>query len=328
LLNRIKISALVILLFLSVNFNYAQTNVVYNGSLEILDSCPTNQDQLNKAVGWFKPTIGTSDLFAQCYSDPDDTNYYTPDNFIGYQTPFDGENYAGIYCYFPSLSNSREYLGISLIDSLASNKKYSISFYFSCADSSKYGVSKIGILIETDSLYIPTNNLLSIQPTFWIDDSILLFNKLQWNLFNFEYISTGGEKYLYIGNFHNDSASNVYSFNDGAQWNSAYYYIDDVSITEIIDSTDTVQPIDSTIFEINIFPNPNNGEFVLNYNLNTFSDGVFRIYNTIGQIVFEEKLIQNNGIRNLQMNLSSGVYLWQVESGEVILKREKMIIVK
>lgn len=77
-----------------------------------------------------------------------------------------------------------------------------------------------------------------------------------------------------------------------------------------------------------IYPNPNNGQFTLNYNLREGENGSFKIYNAIGQLVYHGNLKQNNGSHNFDLDLSSGVYVWAVESGNAILKNEKFTIIK
>lgn len=78
----------------------------------------------------------------------------------------------------------------------------------------------------------------------------------------------------------------------------------------------------------NLIPNPNSGNFTVNYNLSEKNVGTFNIYNAIGKLVYQEKLTQNNGTLNLNLFLATGVYFWEIRDEEnKSLKSEKMVIV-
>lgn len=314
---------------------FSQQNLVLNPSCEDYSSCPNALTQINLLYNIASPSINTPDFFHVCYTNPNN-NASVPSNFCGYQSPMTGDAYVGIGMIFNG-TNNREYVTFLLSDSLIEDKLYQISLYVSCADSFKYSTDKIGAYLHNNSFFQNDFYYLAFQPQ--IENSVGNFvnDKVNWMKIEEIFIASGGEKFITIGNFYPDSLTDTISFNNDPVSSSnkggAYYFIDDVSVTEIIDTTDTIQPIDTTIYVISVFPNPNNGEFSLHYNLNTpdchqGDCGVFKIYNAIGQMVFEEKLLQNNGVRNLQLDLAAGVYVWEVESLDEILKRKKMIIYK
>ena len=62
---------------------------------------------------------------------------------------------------------------------------------------------------------------------------------------------------------------------------------------------------------VNIFPNPNNGDFTLFFNENI--DAKITIYNTLGKMVCSNNLINNNKIK-LNLNLSQGIYYLNVNT--------------
>jgi hypothetical protein len=302
-------------------------NLVFNPSFEDTITCPEAISELSASNFWYSPSSSTPDYFNSCYvyGPPLFSNVDVPNNLFGFQNANFGVSYSGFGLFndFQVI----EYIGGTLSTNLDSGKNYTVEFYVSFADSANLSVDKIGLAFTSSQYFESTIGKLNLQPD--IENISMLDNDSSWTKISGNYTAMGTEQYFIIGLFRDTSeiSWDTVRFNPMGGY-GAYYYVDDVSITEIIDTTDTVQPIDTTIFEINIFPNPNNGEFALNYNLNDFENGVFRIYNAIGQIVFEEKLIQNNGVRILQLNLSAGVYVWSVESHDAILKREKMIIVK
>ena len=81
-------------------------------------------------------------------------------------------------------------------------------------------------------------------------------------------------------------------------------------------------------FKFNIFPNPNNGQFNIQFqNLNS-KNIVLNISNLIGQVVYSEKIPQINSF-NKSLDLShllKGVYTINIIEKENTLKTQKIII--
>ena len=77
----------------------------------------------------------------------------------------------------------------------------------------------------------------------------------------------------------------------------------------------------------NISPNPNSGNFNLNFDLKDLdSSSNLVIYNVFGQIVFSKELTQQIGSSNIDTNLSAGVYFAQIQSGEEVTRGLRFII--
>jgi len=71
------------------------------------------------------------------------------------------------------------------------------------------------------------------------------------------------------------------------------------------------------IADIKVFPNPNTGEFTLSGNLKLNSDYFIEIKNTLGQIVYSEKLVNKMGnfSKNINIhNFDSGLYMLSVRA--------------
>jgi hypothetical protein len=66
-------------------------------------------------------------------------------------------------------------------------------------------------------------------------------------------VENGGEKYFTLGNFKNDSATNLDSMSSGFFYDYAYYYIDDFSVT---DCTLGIEEINNNELNFTLFPNP------------------------------------------------------------------------
>jgi len=81
--------------------------------------------------------------------------------------------------------------------------------------------------------------------------------------------------------------------------------------------------------EVNLYPNPNNGNFTLEYDLGTGANGYVQLYNTMGQMVGEYSLANSQGKMNISNpQLSNGVYLWKLFSNNQPLKYGKVVIMK
>ena len=81
-------------------------NLVYNGSFEDYRSCPRKVDAvgiLTLVEGWYQPTLGSADYFNVCGT----RECGVPKNKLGWQQPYSGNGYCGIYC---SKNDYREYL--------------------------------------------------------------------------------------------------------------------------------------------------------------------------------------------------------------------------
>lgn len=90
-----------------------------------------------------------------------------------------------------------------------------------------------------------------------------------------------------------------------------------VILTNILEATNKI--------EANIFPNPNNGVFILEINVAEAQDIEIRIINVIGQEVFFEKLTQVKGNYKKEINRigsSSGIYFLQLKTdNQLIIKK-------
>src|SRR3972149_1459638 len=87
----------------------------------------------------------------------------------------------------------------------------------------------MGLYLSKTQIYEPIYWNLPYIPQ--VESLNIITDIKNWTLISGEYIAVGGEKYLTIGNFRNDANTQRDTINPNAPWwNSAYYYIDDVSV--------------------------------------------------------------------------------------------------
>lgn len=86
---------------------------------------------------------------------------------------------------------------------------------------------------------------------------------------------------------------------------------DSVSVSGVEEVTD------NGIYQMSVFPNPNNGNFTLAFSANEMNDVFIRVENTLGEIVYESKTYSFNGEFREELrleNATSGVYFVTVEN--------------
>jgi hypothetical protein len=79
---------------------------------------------------------------------------------------------------------------------------------------------------------------------------------------------------------------------------------------------------------LKVVPNPNNGSFVVTMKLNTVKYVSFKIYNLIGQVVYQTPGYRFQGTQTKQINTSSlakGFYFLQVEVGKESITKKILI---
>jgi hypothetical protein len=122
-------------LFFSFYFKpYAQQNLVFNPSFEQLDTCLRLQPATMSFnyYGWF--SFSSGDIYSPCFGEID-TYGGVPQNYLGFQYPHTGNNYAGVQTLTAGPGSGRDYITGFFKDSLKQNKKHCVSFYVSFSDS-------------------------------------------------------------------------------------------------------------------------------------------------------------------------------------------------
>jgi gliding motility-associated-like protein len=215
-------------LFLSLfllKFSYAQ-NLVPNPSFEGFSTCPTGYNGICDGFGppWSCPTLGSSDLFNAC-GNPSMAG--VPDNAIGNQAAQTGVGYGGFIGRWSSPANYREYLMVQLSSPLIADAWYYVTFYLSVADSG-CGIEHVGAYFSNGPVFQGNFFTLPFTPQVESNDGFISESN-GWELIGGCFQAVGGEQYITIGNFHDDSETPLDPACSGSY---NYFYIDDVSVTE------------------------------------------------------------------------------------------------
>ena len=234
------------------SFAATSQNLVSNPSFERYDYCPTTytiKPTKQLIPGWYLPTKGTSDYFNSCTN----IQVNVPKNFIGYMYAKDGQAYIGMILLEAPLldtnlqkgwNNYREYIQAELKEPLVSGKRYVVKFHYAIATYSTYAVNNVGIYFSQKRIKNrTTSNVLNYSPQVEAETNIIKSTKDVW----FEVVDTltadGGEQFITIGNFYSSKETKFKTLDITELRNTlkerikenriAYYYIDDVSVTQL-----------------------------------------------------------------------------------------------
>ncbi len=238
-----KFVFIIIVAFISGSVLFAQ-NLVPNYSLEDYSSCPVGPGELENATGWATPDSASPDYYNACYTSffPMAPSMDVPDNIQGFQHAHTGDAYGGIIAYDGSMGgvagDYREYMRIQLTSPLTAGTEYKVRFWWNLADKSPYSVEQIGILITDEFINYfgggqNYTTALPYNPTVATSGSQLT-DTANWVLHEECFIATGGEEWIYIGNFRDENDVNYDDTGVTCDMETggcfAYYFIDDVSI--------------------------------------------------------------------------------------------------
>lgn len=81
-------------------------------------------------------------------------------------------------------------------------------------------------------------------------------------------------------------------------------------------------------FNLQVFPNTNNGSFMIRTNKNTTDQTTISVVNMLGQEVWKQNQTISSGVQETQINtnLSEGIYLFRVQNDEGLVI--KLIVVE
>ncbi len=212
-------------------------NFVQNGDLEEFTACPDYVSQIDRATGWARPTEGTSDYFNACLGVP--FSMSVPDNQFGDQTAHSGNGYAGFYCFsdmavFDDPDPYREYVTHALSEPLVVGETYSIEFFISLADVSKFGVKHIGALLSVDQPYRNDDHVIEATPQITSNGIDWLNDKDGWTRISGCIVADSAYSYITIGSFATSAETEVIETEtEFPLVFFSYYFVDDVSVIAI-----------------------------------------------------------------------------------------------
>jgi uncharacterized protein YegL len=233
----------VLLLSPLINISIAQKNLVPNPGFE--EPKATHASRAFNTVyapnrplvkDWAIPTAGTAD-------------YYNSDRSTVWGSPIkkarSGQGRAGIIAKTKKLSEYTEYITTRLTEPLVEDKLYMVKMYYSLDRRCTYFAGTMGMCFTIDYMSAGTTSVLALKPQIVCRDQTKNSTCDGWVELSGIYKAYGGELYLTIGCFDTQYSIPVtdrekyqpVSKLDKQQHfqDYAYYYIDDVCVTEITD---------------------------------------------------------------------------------------------
>lgn len=275
-------------------------NLVLNPGFDSYITCPAFGQFSNLYINdWNKPTIGSSDYF----------HYNCAGIQPTVQVPRSGEGYAGIYCYNYG-TEYREYITGTLSSPLVGGQTYKVEYYVSLNDGYIQAIVEMGAYLSQTAPG-PFSNALHLNVIPQIENSAgPLQDTMVWKKISGQFVASGGEQYITIGNFHNDTTTTISQPGSIGSY-GAYYFIEDVSV--MIDSTTSVTD-DPLNHKPDIFVT--NGSFLqINVPQDLQDGNQYKIYcySTIG-ILLMERSLTDTAFRVDLSCLANGVYIVVIEN--------------
>lgn len=294
----------IFLLIIFFSRGYSQ-NLVSNSSYEDTLTC---QQWINLGAGiqmvvypWYR-AVKTPDYWCpSTYLNFCGASGVSPNTFAGIRIPRTGVGMAG----FAIFTNSREIIGTPLQDTLIQNHIYYVEFYVSPGGNCQLQTDDIGAYLS-DSLDPGPVYQYNILPQIENPQGNIINDTLGWTKISGYYTASGNECFVYIGNFKSDS-NTTYDTIYSAALNSAYYFLDDVSI---VDCT-AVGIKENAALQFQLLNNLVGSS--LQFTSATKVNRCF-IYDMVGNKLKEFVLNQNNSTYTVNVaDLSNGMYLLMVE---------------
>lgn len=285
-------------------------NLVLNPSLENYITCPGFGQFSNTYINdWGKPSFGSTDYY----------RVGCPGIIPTQQVPHTGIAYAGIIGYNFG-AEYREYMTGTLSAPLIPGATYYCEFYVSLNDGYIQAIKEIGAYFSVtppgpygNSLHIP------VQPQV-VNTTILLDDTSMWMRVSGYFLASGGEEYITIGNFFNDSNTTIMQVGNVGSYGS-YYFVDDVWVS-LSEGTGINEYKSDEIF---MYPNPASGHLEITIPAEvrkSITNYSIEIFNSTGELVFiDDRELSNN--TKLQIHdLPCGVYFIILRSGEKLFGKK------
>jgi hypothetical protein len=307
---------------------FSQINLVPNPSFEDSLGCPSAAAQINLTTYW-RSGLGGIDLFRECGYN----GYSIPSNYVGFESANTGVSYVGYAFFHKVVHNFREFVEVELSDSLVANGEYFVEFYVSLADSEQYAIWNIGAFFSANGVQGNSlSQILSYTPQITNTSGNYITNKNGWTKIKGSFIANGGEKFITIGNYEDDSVIDTLfvggsSSSGSYDWRGSGYYLDDVAVYE----DTTVGSSEATGEErvAKVFPNPAKNEITIMFEKESGINTTIEVFDLLGNIMLNENIIPKIKQETISISqLSSGIYFYKIISGNEMLDKGKLAIIR
>jgi hypothetical protein len=225
---------------------FSQNNLVPNSGFEVYDSCPYFADNpilsgaevICRAIPWFQPCYPNLNPSSGCGNSSSDFYHNCGGNvpivWLGFdfQYPNSGGGFSGINLGGPTPPlEGREYIEVKLKNELTSNKKYCVLWHSNLSRVSRFGSNRTGAYFSKDTIFQFGNDFNRIPVIPQIENMAIVMDTQNWVPFHQIFTAEGGEKYMTVGNFRENSMIETQILYPNNTW--SYYYFDDFGVYEL-----------------------------------------------------------------------------------------------
>ncbi len=233
-------SAILPFLLLASAQHLRAQNLVPNWSFEEISSCPQEQGDIEKAIGWLTFRGAYScDLYNMC-GHPDSCG--VPTNWYGDQLPSSGQGYAGIITFSADDGwpwYGREWIGTQLSTPLVVGTTYHALLKVNLALGRGTGAPAIErVRFANDH----TGLLFTMSQ--WLQDDFddvpgyaqvfgteVVEDTIGWTVISGSFVADSAYQYVVVGNFFSDEETNWSLMDPNGTAYLAYYFIDEVCVS-------------------------------------------------------------------------------------------------
>ncbi len=230
-----KQKALLCFLFFSFITLQAQiANYVSNGSFEQLNAnAGPYAFEATKYWGAIDTTTGSNVLCSTLA-----TIGNAPNSNFGFQYPRSGNNFVGVQFYCNNCTNNpRLYPRNRLKQVLQAGKTYCAKYYVVNTNNNLVAIDKYGMYFGDNSIDTITK---CTYPITYLNPQVenttgIITDTLNWIPITGTFVANGTEKYMVLGNFRSNAATNTLQLNvtQSLTTQTADIYVDDVSVIDI-----------------------------------------------------------------------------------------------
>ena len=214
-------------------------NLVPNPGFEIPEDSCSWQCCFNvgsRPLHWFS-WMNSPEHFNACAGGAGgyDSLVAVPHNGWTYQSPWDGDAYAGVRTYDGG-EDYREYMGAQLIEPLVPGCTYQLRFRTNPAYGGNYWLidggtacDNVGLLLTTTSNAWPgtTGQAFGYRNFAHLRTTVPVADTLAWTLVEGTIVADSAYAYVVLGNFYPDSLTNAIPIGNPVPWTGITYYLFD-----------------------------------------------------------------------------------------------------
>lgn len=210
-------------------------NKVPNPSFEEEDGTLRRAGQVHKSKSWVPGTGAEADLFT---TEDDDDEIGAPETYKGRCKPKSGSRFAGIRAFSYRGEEPRSYISARLPEELGEGVLYCVKFHIRLSPLSKFAINKVGAYLSQKDISTTEEKSLIYDAQVMHPKKKIHKNTRLWKPVCSAYQAKGGEEYITIGTFNENSDIENEKMRkprryDKSQTYDAYYFVDDVSIKPI-----------------------------------------------------------------------------------------------